>query len=172
MKDRFQNPSLQCFGLRNLIPKNALSEEINFETKLEQFVKATEHFSPNLSQKNNLFKVRLRGEFLLWIDKWQRETKKYLPEKTLDLISSCDEDFFPTIKCLLKILATLPISVASAARPFSTLRRVKTWLRSRMTELRLSALCLLYVHKDIYLPIDKIIERFAKGKSRRLNFII
>lgn len=81
---------------------------------------------------------------------------------------------FPTIRTLLHILATLPVSVATAERSFSTLRRVKTWLRSRMTEDRLSNLCLINAHReiDMYNYIDEILDIFAKTKNRRLEFII
>lgn len=87
---------------------------------------------------------------------------------------NCDEDIFPTIRMLLQVLATLPVSVASAERSFSTLRRVKTWLRSRMTEDRLSALCLINVYNkiDILDQIDHIIDIFASLKNRRLEFVL
>lgn len=87
---------------------------------------------------------------------------------------NCDEDIFPTIRTLLQVLATLPVSVASAERSFSTLRRVKTWLRSRMTEDRLSALCLINVYNkiDILDQIDHIIDIFASLKNRRLEFVL
>jgi len=85
-----------------------------------------------------------------------------------------DEDIFPTIRTLLQVLATLPVSVASAERSFSTLRRVKTWLRSRMTEDRLSALCLINVYNkiDILDQIDHIIDIFASLKNRSLEFVL
>jgi hypothetical protein len=59
-------------------------------------------------------------------------------------------------------------------RSFSTLRKLKTWLRSRMTEDRLSALCLINVfHKvDILNQIDHIIDIFANFKNRRLEFML
>jgi len=86
----------------------------------------------------------------------------------------CDEDVFSTIRKLLQVLSTLPVSVASAERSFSTLRRLKTWLRSRMTEDRLSALCLINVYNkvDIIDQIDHIIDIFANLKNRRLEFVL
>ncbi|CAI6376166.1 unnamed protein product [Macrosiphum euphorbiae] len=86
----------------------------------------------------------------------------------------CDEDMFSTISKLSQVLATLPVSVASAERSFSTLRRLKTWLRSRMTEDRLSALCLINVHNKVDLldQIDHIIDNFANSKNRRLEFVL
>jgi hypothetical protein len=52
---------------------------------------------------------------------------------------------------------------------FSTLRKLKTWLCSRMTGDRISALCLINVyHKvDIIDKIDHIIDIFANFKNRR-----
>lgn len=173
MKERFGNSTLQCFGLRNLMPNILLSEDGgDFKTKQEQLEGVLEQFSPALTQ-NNILKLKLRGELQLWINKWKSESKRNVtPDKVMDLLNSCDNDIFPTIKLLLRILATLPVSVASAERSFSTLRRVKTWLRSRMNEERLTGLCMLHVHKDINLDVDKIIDRFSKCKTRRLDFVV
>jgi hypothetical protein len=59
-------------------------------------------------------------------------------------------------------------------RSFSTLRRLKTWLRSRMTEDRLSALCLIIVYHKVGIldQIDHTIDIFANFKNRRLEFVM
>jgi hypothetical protein len=59
-------------------------------------------------------------------------------------------------------------------RSFSTLGRLKTWLRSRMTEDRQPALCLINVYHtvDILNQIDHIIDIFANFKNRRLEFVL
>ena len=54
-----------------------------------------------------------------------------------------DSDIFPNISTLLQILITLPIIVAPVERIFSIIWRLKTWLRNKMTEERLSDLALL-----------------------------
>jgi hypothetical protein len=53
-------------------------------------------------------------------------------------------------------------------KSFFTLRRLKTWLRSMMTEDRLSALCLI----NVYHKVDHIIDIFANFKNRRLKFVL
>ncbi|KAH9366868.1 hypothetical protein HPB48_017790 [Haemaphysalis longicornis] len=73
----------------------------------------------------------------------------------------CDVDIFPSIKALLQILATLPISIASVERSFFTLLRLNTWLRSQMSETRLTGLALLHTHRDIPVDCDKVIDRFT-----------
>jgi len=77
----------------------------------------------------------------------------------------CDKRIFPLIHTFLAILLTLPVSTASAERSFSSLRRLKTWMRSRMGEERLTGLAMLNVHRDIYVSVDKVIDRFAKSKN-------
>ena len=53
---------------------------------------------------------------------------------------------FPNIRTILKVLLTMPMSTSTAERTFSTLRRLKTYLRNFMTEERLSSLALMAIH--------------------------
>ena len=55
---------------------------------------------------------------------------------------------FNELESLVSIILSLPISAASAERSFSSLRRIKTWLRSTMSQSRLTHLCLLSVHRE------------------------
>ena len=54
------------------------------------------------------------------------------------------------------------VSVSSAERSFSTLRRVKSWLRTRMGEDRLIGLTLLNIHWNI----DEISKNLSDHKVR------
>ena len=65
----------------------------------------------------------------------------------------------------------LPSSTASAERSFCGLKRLKTYLRSSMLEDRLSALALLHIHQDISVPVDEIIDRFARLGPHRLAYL-
>jgi len=68
---------------------------------------------------------------------------------------------------------TIPPTTCTIERSFSTLRRVKTWLRSTMTEQRLSGLCILSIHRqkidDLNL-IQGVVDEFSKNK-RNLQFL-
>ena len=59
--------------------------------------------------------------------------------------------FAKTMLCevhkIMKIYLTVPVTSATAERSFSTLRRVKNYLRTTMTEKRLNHLILLHSHK-------------------------
>jgi len=79
---------------------------------------------------------------------------------------------YPNMYELLKILAIIPVSTATAERSFSTLRRPKTYLRNTTSESRLVALALLAIHRDIDIPDDILLDKFAnRGKERNFNLI-
>jgi len=111
---------------------------------------------------------KLRAEIDLWRQQWIRRKAETpymtVPQSAADALVSCDEQCFPIVSALLTILLTLPSSTASAERSFSTLRRLKTWIRSRMGEDRLTALALLNIHRDIEIDTDSVVDMFAKTK--------
>jgi hypothetical protein len=72
---------------------------------------------------------------------------------------------FSEVQLLLTLLMTIPASVASAERSHSALKRLKTYLRSTMTEERLTHLLLLHVHKNEAAAID-LEEIFTEFVSR------
>ena len=60
----------------------------------------------------------------------------------------------PNIRVLLIIGCTLPVSSAEAERSISGLRRIKSYLRNRMSDERLSGL--MHLHHDLDIDIDEI----------------
>ena len=71
---------------------------------------------------------------------------------------------------LLQIFATIPVTTATAERSFSSLRLLKTYLRSTMKEDRLNGLALMAVHKDVRFKHDDVITEYAATHNRRFNF--
>lgn len=116
------------------------------------------------------------SEYQLWLAKWKRlrqsSPKQAFPTCLMNIIKECDRELYPTINGLLRVLATLPVSVATGERSFSTLRRVKSWLRASMAEERLVGLALLNIHKDIDVDVDAVITRFSKSSKTKLEFVI
>ena len=88
----------------------------------------------------------LSSEIQSWKEKWVRlaavQENEVLPTTVEEALQQCDEDVYAIIHSLLKVLLTLPVSVASAERSFSSLRSLKTWLRNKIGEERLSGLAL------------------------------
>ena len=108
----------------------------------------------------------MEAEFRLWQERWRRRRAEDRPTTVLEAMA---EASFPTITRLRHIFATLPVTTATSERSFSALKRLKTYLRSTMKEERLNALAMLYVHRDIPLDGEAVIDRFAVG-NRRLAF--
>ena len=62
----------------------------------------------------------------------------------------------------------MPVTTASTERSFSTLRRLKTYVRNTTSEERLNGLALLQVHRDLRVAVEEVLDELAK-KSRRLG---
>ena len=80
---------------------------------------------------------------------------------------------FSELYILLRLYLTVPLSNASAERSFSALRRVKTYLRSRITQEHLNPHLMLHVHKILTDAIDlhDIARDFINVNERRLGFL-
>lgn len=168
--ERFPSATLDIFQLFALLPASVNATN----TALDRLVCSSlaNKYSSVIGAEATSAEKALGAEYQVWAAKWIREEKSgtRIPSTALEAFNSCDKDMFPTLHVLLQVLATLPISVATAERSFSTLRRLKTWIRSTMGEERLLGLALLATHRDISLDVSRVIERFAHGGKRRLLF--
>lgn len=106
------------------------------------------------------------------IKEWKHHWTLQQPQEGLTMLFECylaaDEDRFPNIKALSRIGCTLPVGSADAERSFSCLRRLKTYLRNRMGEDRLSSLALMNIHHEFEVNTEKVIEEFKKRSNCHL----
>ncbi|CAN7977490.1 unnamed protein product [Ixodes persulcatus] len=107
------------------------------------------------------------GELHLWYKRLQRLGK--YPTGPLEALETCPSLMFPVIQKLLQIMATLPVTTSTSERSFSTLRRLKTYLRNTTGALRLNGLALLNVHREVSVSADESLDELAT-KPRRLDF--
>ena len=70
---------------------------------------------------------------------------------------------------LMKLFMVLPSSSCSAERSFSTLRRLKTYLRSTMTAERLNSATVLHILEELTadLNIDDLMTEFVSANDTR-----
>ena len=108
-------------------------------------------------------------EIELWKTKWKAEGI-LIPNSLSQTLDVCNYKLFSNVYTCLHVLSVMPVSTAAVERSHSSLKIVKSKLQSRMGEGRLNALMLLYVHKDIELDYNKIIDRYAKKYPRRMRF--
>lgn len=166
IKTRFPEETLNMFGLLILFPK--LKETDHYKEKINYIA---EKYSSFFNKSKGLVAKELASELESWSLKWEKEPN-IGPRSALDLLNKCDKDIYPIIQILLRILITLPISNASAERTFSTLRRLKSWLRNTMSEDRLNGLALLNIYYDLEVDPEDIINRYAKKRNHRIEFVI
>ena len=102
--------------------------------------------------------------------------KRTLAKKDIQEISDVIElallkAAFPVLVHLLQIAMTISVSSAQCERSFSTLKRIKTYLRSSMAEQRLTDLAVFSIERDISdsLNLDNVVDAFAqKHKNSRI----
>lgn len=89
-----------------------------------------------------------------------------IPSNISELLNNCNEYDFPNVYKLLKIMITLPITISTAERSFSTLRRLKTYLSNTMSENRLNGLAQMNIHKQIKINPEEVLDQLAKKKRK------
>ncbi|KAL1460329.1 hypothetical protein MTO96_027552 [Rhipicephalus appendiculatus] len=126
--------------------------------------------APKFAQAT-FFRPRIySGELMLWRKKWSKVPEADLPAGALGSLSMCNAEFFPTIHRLLGILATLPVSTSTPERTFSTLRRLKNYLRNRVQQERLTGMALLSV-REVEVTPAQVLAEFCY-LPRRKNFAV
>lgn len=113
----------------------------------------------------------LNSEGLSWYIKWRDQATEHgytsLPSSLHHTLPQVPQ-MFPNIRTLLLILCSLAVTSCTAERSFSTLKRIKSSLRSSMG---LSSLSLIHVHLAWYIDIDidVVIDEFARRHPRGLQ---
>lgn len=106
----------------------------------------------------------------------RKKGEKESPTTVMEFTQFLDpyQEVFYELFRLCKIAVVLPVTSASCERSFSSLRLIKTYLRSTMTEKRLSSLAVLSIEwkRTKALDLDKFVKRFAEQHgNRRLQLL-
>jgi Domain of unknown function (DUF4371)/hAT family C-terminal dimerisation region len=77
----------------------------------------------------------------------------------------------PEFVKLVKLVLCIPVSTCTAERSFSGLRRLKTYLRSTMSQERLNHLAVMSCHSNVVhsLNCDALIDEFVRKAPVRMN---
>ncbi|KAL4082395.1 hypothetical protein QTP88_029993 [Uroleucon formosanum] len=167
LESRFDEDLMSVFDLDVVLPnivktKSIFDDKLKLENKIKNVINQFgDLVACEINIPRDIFESSIIGEFELWHNYWLQEEQ--LPSSPLEAIKQCDPDLFSGINVWLKILITLPATGATAERNFSSLRRVKTWMRSRISEERLNGLALLHAHRDVIINHDEVIDIFAQS---------
>ena len=98
------------------------------------------------------------------------QIKDYTPIDIINYIKKLD--LFPNTCIAYRILLTILVTVASAIRSFSKLKLIKSYIRSIMSQERLSRLAILSIENEMFekLEYKNLISQFASQKVRKIDF--
>ena len=73
---------------------------------------------------------------------------------------------FDEVEKLVRLLLVIPVASAEAERSFSALKRLKSWLRSTMSQQRLNNVAVCHVHQEALDQVD-LCQQFVSVNDRR-----
>jgi hypothetical protein len=155
MRSRFDKEGRTCADIFILVP--AVVVKLDYDELVGQALEKLLFWQDDLPTPTSL-----KSELKEWKHYW--ETREDVPKNLVNCLNQTDRDMFPNIHVLLRIGCTLPVGSAGAER----FRRTKTYLRNKMGEERLSGLCLMNIHKDIEIDINKVLLEFISKFKRRM----
>lgn len=105
----------------------------------------------------------------VWINEvklWRRCISDKSINNSLEALDVCNANAFPNVHKILLVMAVLPVTTSSNERSFSTLRRLKNYMRSTMSENRLNGLASLNIHRDIEVDVNLVLDDFFNVPRR------
>ena len=72
------------------------------------------------------------------------------------------------IRVMLQLACTLPVTSCECERSAITMHRLHTYMRTSMTQERLSSLALLHTHYDVPIDLDKAVDIYSRLHPRHL----
>ena len=164
LNTRFLKHKEKVFTLQNLLPSN------DAKMSFDQLQNVLEPLEPLLPFCLAEIQAQLKIWQCIWADKIGKGEP--IPETAVGALAECNKDLMPAMFRILQIFATLPITTATSERSFSTLKRVKTYLRNTKAEERLTGQALIAIHERVMgLHPDDIISRMA-NKKRKIDIVL
>jgi hypothetical protein len=162
---RFLNHRKLLESLQLLLPQHCCSLS---EVEVQEISSTLTEF---WSDETEGYSGSFEAELVMWRRKWL-ECRSNQPKYFISCLNECSKHIFPSLHKILKIGATIPVTTATCERSFSTLRRVKSYVRNATGQDRLNGLALMSIHRDIDLDPEEVLNSLAQNKSRRLEFIL
>jgi hypothetical protein len=91
--------------------------------------------------------------------------------RTIQAMGQEVRNLFPAVQQLIRLMLICPVTSCSAETSFSALRRLKTWLRSTMTEHRLNSVILCHTNKQMLdeINLKTLAAEFCQRTDIRKN---
>lgn len=106
-------------------------------------------------------------EVVRWKHKYRSLSEEERPDTRAKAMRECDPIFFPNIAVLLQIACTILVTSCECERSASVIRRLNNFMRSAMTENRLTSLALIHTHYDTAINLDEAVN--SRRNPRRMQ---
>lgn len=147
-----------------VLPSNFLHcKSVDWKTEFMKFMHEYKDDMPNFRT--------IHAELELWETTWKNGFQKVQYDNVAETLKNCNQLAFPNIFVALKILAVVPVTTCECERSVSALRRMKTWLRSTMSNERLNGLAMMHISDDITVDVEDVINSFARQHPTRMQFV-
>ena len=147
--DRFDQPGFRVYrNIEQLILKAAKNEDYG-----EEFDCIVGFYDVDFNPA--LLKTQLQ---VLSSNFYHAESRIFLSDitKFFKSLTSAQQEIFSEVCKLFRLLLVMPATNAVSERSFSALRRIKTYLRSTMSQVRLNHLLTLHIHRELTDKLDII----------------
>ena len=165
INERFDPPGYKMY--ENL--ENLLLKAVKQESYEEYLTAATEFYKSDFDAAQlKLHLDVLASNFPVSL---QRDATVMDVMKHIQVMSSAEKLLISQVLTLLNLILVMPATNASSERSFSAMRRVKTYLRSTMSQDRLNHIILLHCHKDLTDSLDLVVvaNEFVDLSRHRLG---
>ncbi|XP_042471469.1 uncharacterized protein LOC122053481 [Zingiber officinale] len=160
----FNESSMELLSLSSALdPKNSF-KSIN----IDDICKLAMKFYPEDFTNQDI--IALKYELVHYkLDVIQNLKASTLVELCQQLTESGRSKVYVMLTRLIHLLLTLPVSIATTERAFSTMKNVKIALRNKMEDEFLENCLTLYIERDLAkdIDVDSIIDEFYVSKSYR-----
>ena len=116
----------------------------------------------------------MKSELEVWHYQWNclKENGSHIPDTIGDTLPLIDSVLFPNVAAAMTILAVISVTTCNCERSVSTLRRMKSYMRSTMGQDRLNGLALLmHVHCTMLLGVYVFVDDFARLHPRKMELV-
>ena len=92
----------------------------------------------------------------------------------LKTLSSAARSIYSEILTLVELILVMPATNATSERSFSALCRIKSYLRTTMSQQRLNNLMVIFIHRDSLdeMNLEDVADEFISAKDSRLKILL
>ena len=142
INDRFDQPAFELLSqVEQLFLKSIKKQDVTDELKMIE-----KHFKNDYDEESFIAELQLLPTI------FEEECPPINLEdvvKVIKLFASEKRKLIQNVVTVIKIILTNGATSATPERSFSMFRRIKTWLRSRMSQKRLNSLSIMYDNKEL-----------------------